>query len=102
MAKRVLRKPDGRMLTLYGRRPIAELAAPSPSASTSAPNAHLRWHPLRAEWVAYATHRQNRTFLPPAAYNPLAPRFELVWTDRERNTALAAMTAWVKAQVAKP
>ncbi len=26
-----------------------------------------------AEWVAYATHRQNRTFLPPPDYNPLAP-----------------------------
>ena len=26
-----------------------------------------------AEWVAYAGHRQNRTFLPPAEYNPLAP-----------------------------
>jgi len=35
------------------------------------PNAHLRWHPLRGEWVAYAGHRQHRTFLPPPQYNPL-------------------------------
>jgi UDPglucose--hexose-1-phosphate uridylyltransferase len=74
MNKRVLRKPDGRALMLYGRRPIADtLAAPAPSTAPFAPNAHLRWHPLRGEWVAYATHRQNRTFLPPPEYNPLAP-----------------------------
>jgi UDPglucose--hexose-1-phosphate uridylyltransferase len=28
---------------------------------------------LRGEWVAYAGHRQHRTFLPPPEYNPLAP-----------------------------
>jgi UDPglucose--hexose-1-phosphate uridylyltransferase len=73
MNKCVLQKPDGRALTLYGRHPVATgLVAPSPSTAAFAPNAHLRWHPLRGEWVAYATHRQNRTFLPPAAYNPLA------------------------------
>nr|WP_276603054.1 galactose-1-phosphate uridylyltransferase [Nannocystis pusilla] len=33
----------------------------------------MRWHPLRAEWVVYATHRQTRTFLPPPEYNPLLP-----------------------------
>src|SRR3954447_18742412 len=74
MNKRVLRKADGRPLILYAREPIVgDLTAPSPSTAPFAPNAHLRWHPLRAEWVAYATHRQNRTFLPPAEYNPLAP-----------------------------
>jgi UDPglucose--hexose-1-phosphate uridylyltransferase len=50
-----------------------ELAAPSPSAGPRAPNPHVRWHPLRAEWVAYASHRQDRIFLPPPEYNPLAP-----------------------------
>jgi UDPglucose--hexose-1-phosphate uridylyltransferase len=74
MHKRLLTKPDGRPLVLYSRAPIAEgLCAPSPSTAPHAPNAHLRWHPLRAEWIAYAAHRQNRTFLPPAEYNPLAP-----------------------------
>jgi UDPglucose--hexose-1-phosphate uridylyltransferase len=74
MTKQVLRKPDGRALILYSHRPIPDgLSAPSPSSVPFAANAHLRWHPLRGEWVAYATHRQHRTFLPPAAYNPLAP-----------------------------
>ena len=33
----------------------------------------LRWDPTLREWVAYATHRQGRTFLPPAEYCPLDP-----------------------------
>jgi UDPglucose--hexose-1-phosphate uridylyltransferase len=74
MEKRVLRKSDGRTLILYGLEPFAvEPPAPSPSPGPFTPNAHLRWHPLRGEWVAYATHRQHRTFLPPASFNPLAP-----------------------------
>jgi UDPglucose--hexose-1-phosphate uridylyltransferase len=69
-----LLKPDGRKLTLYGRSPIeANLQAPSPSDQPVQANPHLRWHPLRGEWVAYASHRQGRTFMPPPEYNPLAP-----------------------------
>jgi len=33
----------------------------------------LRWNPLVGEWVATATHRQERTFLPPADFCPLCP-----------------------------
>ena len=33
----------------------------------------LRWNPLLGEWVATATHRQERTFMPPADYCPLCP-----------------------------
>ena len=33
----------------------------------------LRWDPTLKEWVAYATHRQDRTFLPPPEYCPLCP-----------------------------
>src|SRR5688572_4570881 len=73
MHTRRLIKPDGRLLILYGRQPLPDtVEAPSPSATPHEPNAHLRWHPLRGEWVAYAGHRQHRTFLPPAEYNPLA------------------------------
>jgi UDPglucose--hexose-1-phosphate uridylyltransferase len=74
MHKRSLTKPDGRPLVLYARAPLPDtLEAPSPSPGPHEPNAHLRWHPLRGEWVAYASHRQHRTFLPPPEYNPLAP-----------------------------
>lgn len=69
-----LTKPDGRRMTLYAREPLPPgLAAPSPVAEPLAGGAHLRWHPLRGEWVTYAAHRQGRTFLPPPEYNPLAP-----------------------------
>ena len=74
MFKRVLHKPDGRQQILYSRRPIPEgLTAPSPEKNPLPRAGHLRWHPLRREWVAYAAHRQNRTFLPPKEYDPLAP-----------------------------
>jgi UDPglucose--hexose-1-phosphate uridylyltransferase len=79
MHKRVLTKPDGRPLILYAREPLPDtMTAPSPSSAPHAPNPHLRWHPLRGEWVAYAGHRQHRTFLPPATYNPLAPSTDAV------------------------
>lgn len=71
--RRALTKPDGRGLWLYGRCPVDEsIVAVAPLGDRPAPNPHLRWHPLRGEWVAYAGHRQTRTFLPPSGYNPLA------------------------------
>ncbi|MGK4003305.1 galactose-1-phosphate uridylyltransferase [Sorangium sp. So ce1036] len=74
MHARTLQKPDGRKLTVYSRLPIeGDLDAPSPSSEPLQANPHLRWHPLRGEWVAYASHRQGRTFLPPPEYNPLGP-----------------------------
>ncbi len=74
MYAKTLIKPDGRQLTLYSRFPInPEISAPSPSDEPVQANPHLRWHPLRGEWVAYASHRQGRTFMPPPEYNPLAP-----------------------------
>lgn len=86
MHKLVLTKPDGRRLILYSRRPLPEsLPAPVPGAGTPGRGSELRWHPLRGEWVAYAKHRQNRTFLPPSEWNPLAPS-----TDPEHPTEVPA------------
>ena len=73
MYRQELIKPDGRSLTLYSRRQILVSGpAPSPFAQPLNAQPHLRWHPLRAEWVTYAAFRQERTFLPPPEYNPLA------------------------------
>ncbi|MBH5298695.1 galactose-1-phosphate uridylyltransferase [Corynebacterium ulcerans] len=37
------------------------------------PLSEIRRDPLTGKWVAYAAHRMNRTFMPPAHENPLAP-----------------------------
>src|SRR5947209_18146809 len=42
-------------------------------ATVELPMSELRWNPLLGEWVVTATHRQDRTFLPPADYCPLCP-----------------------------
>ena len=73
MYKRELKKPDGRDLILYGRAPIDPAITAPAAGDAGQRSAHLRWHPLRGEWVVYASHRQDRTFLPPADWNPLAP-----------------------------
>ncbi len=74
MHKLELTKPDGRKITLFGRREIRDIGeVPSPRTEPVRPNPHYRWHPLRGEWVAYAAYRQDRTFLPPPEYNPLRP-----------------------------
>jgi UDPglucose--hexose-1-phosphate uridylyltransferase len=73
MHKISLQKPDGRALHLYARNPIADTIQPTnPPHENQPPTPHQRWHPLRREWVVYASHRQNRTFLPPKNYSPLA------------------------------
>lgn len=69
-----LTKPDGRALTLYSRKAIIGIGpVGGPGSVPLDANPQLRWHPLRGQWVAYAPHRQSRTFLPPPEYNPLLP-----------------------------
>lgn len=73
MFKKTLKKPDGRTLHLYSRNPIPDDIVPTnPKHEDINATPHMRWHPLRQEWVIYASHRQNRTFLPPKNYSPLA------------------------------
>ncbi len=70
--RRLHMKPDGRHLCLYGfdkhAAPLIEGDEPDRSAG-----AELRLHPLRGDWSIYASQRQNRTYKPGAATNPLAP-----------------------------
>lgn len=81
-----LTKPDGRALTLYALEPMGDVgAAPSPFLEPLGRFPHLRRDPLRDEWITYAAHRQDRTFLPPPEYNPLA-----VTTDAAAPTELPA------------
>ncbi|MEL7312163.1 MAG: galactose-1-phosphate uridylyltransferase [Pseudomonadota bacterium] len=70
--RRSIRREDQRWVHLYG---YAENRSPvvSQDPEDLPRGAELRWHPLRQEWNIYAAHRQNRTFKPSAANNPLAP-----------------------------
>ena len=46
-----------------------------------------RWNPVLGDWVMTATHRQDRTFLPPRDYCPLCPtRPGGMATELERGT----------------
>ncbi|UZX15355.1 galactose-1-phosphate uridylyltransferase [Thermus sp. PS18] len=81
--KHVHRKKDGRELILYGLHPlevevlpVAEEPSLPQEAGSISPSPHLRYHPLRGEWVVYAAHRQERTFLPPKEHCPLCPSQE--------------------------
>lgn len=72
MYKEVWPKKDGRKLVLYGyTRPV--LSPVEEDLSSPGAQPHLRWHPLRKEWVIYAPHRGERTFLPPKEFCPLCP-----------------------------
>jgi galactose-1-phosphate uridylyltransferase (family 1) len=69
------RLADGREILYYdagGTAPphTAEDSRDLPPVST---HSQLRWDPLLGEWVVLASHRQTRTFLPPADLCPLCP-----------------------------
>lgn len=70
--RRQFRKRDGRDVFLYGYAPHTEEPLPQDNFEV-AKGGELRWHPLRRETNVYAAHRQNRTFKPSAADDPLAP-----------------------------
>lgn len=70
--RRDFTKADGRPLRLYGYAPHTENSLPETGGEV-AKGGELRWHPLRREWNVYAPHRQNRTFKPSAADDPLSP-----------------------------
>lgn len=65
-------KQDGRNLYLYGYAPHTGARVAGDDLEMNA-GAELRLHPLRKTWSIYAGHRNNRTFKPGAAANPLAP-----------------------------
>ena len=66
----------GATRTLVDSRPLPDRFAPVTGADgTPQPvtGPELRRDPLTGEWIPMAAHRMNRTFLPPADANPLAP-----------------------------
>ena len=70
--RRQFTKLDGRDIFLYGYNPHRLSPLPEESGDV-AKGGELRFHPLRGQWNIYAPHRQNRTFKPSKADDPLAP-----------------------------
>jgi len=77
MKKTVTTMADGRELIYYDEDESVVRDTPDlrdlPETSTSS---EIRYDVLRDEWVAVASHRQGRTFMPPAAECPLCPSDE--------------------------
>lgn len=70
--RRQFTKLDGRDIFFYGYKPHT-LDPLEQDGGEVAKGGELRFHPLRREWNLYAPHRQNRTFKPSKAADPLAP-----------------------------
>lgn len=70
MHKTKIDRGSGRTLHLYSSsaRNYTEFAG---LLAIDQSSAHMRWHPLRQEWVAHASKRQERTFLPTSSECPL-------------------------------
>lgn len=68
-------------------RPLPDRFAPvvgPDGVARPATGPQMRRDPLTGEWIPMATHRMNRTFLPPADANPLAPaRVGAAYSDGE-------------------
>jgi hypothetical protein len=63
---------------------VARAEPGSPKATTAM--SERRWNPVLGEWTITATHRQDRTFLPPPDYCPLP--YPTGRADRDRSIRL--------------
>ncbi|MGO8961221.1 MAG: galactose-1-phosphate uridylyltransferase [Streptosporangiaceae bacterium] len=82
MWKSTARLADGREIVYFDETPGLgraaapdgrDLPAPARAGDTASSGSGLRWDPLTGEWIAFAAHRQDRTFLPAAGSCPLCP-----------------------------
>lgn len=80
--KTATRLADGREIIYFDEAPgtgradvadVRELVAPADQRAAGDQAGELRWDALLGEWVAFAEHRQGRTFLPSAGDCPLCP-----------------------------
>lgn len=77
MKKTATRLSDGRELIYYDESDAGPRDAPDlrqlPRQTTEA---EVRYDPVMDEWIVVASHRQGRTYLPPAELCPLCPSRE--------------------------
>jgi UDPglucose--hexose-1-phosphate uridylyltransferase len=64
---------DGREILYFDREPVARDAVDTRDLPPVSTRSQLRYDALLGEWVVIASHRQTRTFLPPADQCPLCP-----------------------------
>ena len=67
------RLADGREILYFDAEPVSRDAVDTRDLPPVATRSQLRFDALLGEWVAIASHRQTRTFLPPADECPLDP-----------------------------
>ncbi len=85
MKRTSIRLADGRELIYFDERDdTARAEVDRRDLPPRPPASELRYDPLLDEWVAIATHRQTRTFLPAANDCPLCP------STPERSTEIPA------------
>ena len=72
MERVIIERGGDRVLYLYANAPKSYQHFEGLPPISSA-DAHMRWHPVRREWVGYAAARQGRTHLPNQADCPLCP-----------------------------
>lgn len=64
---------DGREIIYFDDTPHTDrVLEDSRELPQVTPASEMRRDPLTGDWVAFAAHRMNRTFMPPANENPLA------------------------------
>jgi UDPglucose--hexose-1-phosphate uridylyltransferase len=69
-----IRLADGRELIYFDEHAGVDRSAPDQrDLPQTATLSQIRWDPLLDDWVVIASHRQSRTFLPPADECPLDP-----------------------------
>jgi UDPglucose--hexose-1-phosphate uridylyltransferase len=74
MRKSSARLADGREILFYDEDgSVTREVTDRRDLPVTATRSEIRYDPLLEEWVAIASHRQSRTFLPPADQCPLCP-----------------------------
>ena len=70
--KRIYKRKDNNDLLLYNQKEHTEKNTKELSYSDPS-TPHMRWHPLRQEWITYSVGREKRTYFPPKKYCPFCP-----------------------------
>ncbi len=105
---------DGRTIRYYDRSDISRNAKDQRPPESPAGIGELRLDPLVNEWIAVASHRQHRTYLPPKELCPICPtsgdllteipdsNFSVVVFDNKNPSLNSAPAGWELPEVNGP